>query len=104
MNSGGRLYNIFYICRVRGKRISSGGTEEFHVVFHYVDNTPGDVIQNCVFIVVHSPNACETISTVCNTFLRVTPRPLLKLEDLTVCEDGEEQLRQHEETVDKQTV
>ncbi|XP_019845622.2 uncharacterized protein LOC105225806 [Bactrocera dorsalis] len=88
---------------VRGKRISSGGTEEFHIVFHYVDNTPGDVIQNCVFIVVHNPNACETISTVCNTFLPVTPRPLLKLEDLTVCEDGEEQTRSREETGDEKT-
>ena len=68
-----------------------------------MDNTPGDVIQNCVFIVVHSPNACETISTVCNTFLPVTPRPLLRLEDLTVCEDGEEQTKSHEETEDAKT-
>ncbi|CAD6993235.1 uncharacterized protein LOC101452978 [Ceratitis capitata] len=82
---------------VRGKRISSGGTEEFHIAFHYVDNTPGDVIQNCAFVVVHAPNSCETISTVCNTFLPVTPRPLLKLEDLTVCDDGEDQARPRED-------
>ncbi|XP_036323202.1 uncharacterized protein LOC118737062 [Rhagoletis pomonella] len=83
---------------VRGKRISSGGTEEFHIVFHYVDNTPGDIIQNCVFVVVHVPNACETISTVCNTFLQSTPRPLLQREDLTVCEDGVEPTRASEVT------
>ncbi|XP_054728057.1 uncharacterized protein LOC129237165 [Anastrepha obliqua] len=83
---------------VHGKRISHRGTEEFHIGFHYVDNTPGDVIQNCVFVIVHTPNACETISTVCNTFLSATPRPLLEREVLTVCEDGEEQTRPREET------
>ncbi|XP_067631418.1 uncharacterized protein [Eurosta solidaginis] len=84
---------------VRGKRISTGGTEEFHIVFHYVDNTPSDVIQNCVFVIVHTSNACEQISTVCNTFLPVTPRPLLKRKDLTVCEDDEEQISPQKETV-----
>lgn len=47
-----------------------------------------DIIQHCVFAVYHRPNECELIRTICNTFLPITPRPLLERTDLRVCDDG----------------
>lgn len=57
-------------------------------MFQLMDNTPHDVIQSCVFVVTKVPGECESIVTVCNTFLGRTPRPLLDRKPLMVCEDG----------------
>lgn len=57
-------------------------------MFQLMDNTPHDVIQSCVFVVTKAPGECESIVTVCNTFLGRTPRPLLERKPLMVCEDG----------------
>lgn len=54
----------------------------------YIDNTQQDIIQNCVFVLYHRQNECELIKTICNTFLPITPRPLLQRSDLRVCDDG----------------
>lgn len=58
-------------------------------MFQLMDNTPHDVIQSCVFVVTKAPGEeCESIVTVCNTFLGRTPRPLLERKPLMVCENG----------------
>lgn len=41
-----------------------------------------------MFVVTKAPGVCESIVTVCNTFLGRTPRPLLERKPLMVCEDG----------------
>ncbi|KAH8417973.1 hypothetical protein KR222_009688, partial [Zaprionus bogoriensis] len=73
---------------LRGKLVTHGDIEEQHIVFQLMDNTPHDVIQNCVFVVTKAPGECESIVTACNTFLGRTPRPLLERRPLMVCEDG----------------
>ncbi|XP_017960089.2 uncharacterized protein LOC108653800 isoform X2 [Drosophila navojoa] len=73
---------------LHGKVVTHGNIEEQHIVFQLMDNTPHDVIQSCVFVVTKAPDECESIVTVCNTFLGRTPRPLLERKPLTVCEDG----------------
>ncbi|XP_064549932.1 uncharacterized protein LOC135436294 [Drosophila montana] len=73
---------------LHGKLVTHGNIEEQHIVFQLMDNTPHDVIQSCVFVVSNAPGECESIVTVCNTFLGRTPRPLLERKPLTVCEDG----------------
>ncbi|KAH8247502.1 hypothetical protein KR038_005230, partial [Drosophila bunnanda] len=72
---------------LHGKVVSHGSYEEEHIVFHYVDNTLRDVSQSCTFVLSTKPNKCESIRTYCSGFLSRPPRPLLKLEPLTVCED-----------------
>ncbi|XP_032597488.1 uncharacterized protein LOC6569910 [Drosophila grimshawi] len=90
---------------LRGKLVTHGNTEEQHIVFQLLDNTPHDVIQSCVFIVTtatSAANGCESIVTVCNTFLGRTPRPLLERKPLTVCQDGvvrEAEVEEEEEVV-----
>lgn len=73
---------------LHGKLVTHGDIEEQHIVFQLMDNTPHDVIQSCVFVVTKAPGECESIVTVCNTFLGRTPRPLLERKPLMVCEDG----------------
>ncbi|KAL7728658.1 hypothetical protein ACLKA6_004042 [Drosophila palustris] len=73
---------------LHGKLVTHGNIEEQHIVFQLMDNTPHDVIQSCVFVVTKTPGECESIVTVCNTFLGRTPRPLLERKPLMVCEDG----------------
>ncbi|XP_051862554.1 uncharacterized protein LOC117576150 [Drosophila albomicans] len=73
---------------LHGKLVTHGDIEEQHIVFQLMDNTPHDVIQSCVFVVTKKPGECESIVTVCNTFLGRTPRPLLERKPLMVCEDG----------------
>uniref|UniRef100_T1P8V0 Uncharacterized protein n=1 Tax=Musca domestica TaxID=7370 RepID=T1P8V0_MUSDO len=74
---------------VYGLRLTHGDDEEeINIHFKYLDNTMYDIIQHCVFAVYHRPNECELIRTICNTFLPITPRPLLERTDLRVCDDG----------------
>ncbi|XP_030376392.1 uncharacterized protein LOC115625484 [Scaptodrosophila lebanonensis] len=73
---------------LHGKVVSRGNVEEQHIVFQYQDNQPHDVIQSCAFVITNAPDTCESILTICNTFLPRTPRPLLMRKPLTVCEDG----------------
>ncbi|ALC45433.1 CG14854, partial [Drosophila busckii] len=73
---------------LHGKLVTHGDIEEQHIVFQLMDNTPHDVLQSCVFVVRTAPEECESIVTVCNTFLARTPRPLLERKPLMVCEDG----------------
>ncbi|XP_037816879.1 uncharacterized protein LOC119607149 [Lucilia sericata] len=74
---------------IYGLRLSYGDTEEeLNIHFKYIDNTQQDIIQNCVFALYHRQNECELIKTICNTFLPITPRPLLQRKDLRICDDG----------------
>lgn len=71
---------------------------EVNIHFKYVDNTPYDIIQHCVFVIRRNvmtgtgdmeqdEESCDWIETVCNTFLPITPRPLLERDNLRVCGD-----------------
>lgn len=80
-------------------RLTYVDEEELNIHFKYVDNTQQDVIQNCVFVIYHRGNECELIQTICNTFLPITPRPLLKRNDLRVCSDNDVQLVEMKEFV-----
>lgn len=74
---------------IYGLRLAHGNTEEeLNIHFKYMDNTQQDIIQNCVFALYHRQKECEVIRTICNTFLPITPRPLLQRNDLRVCDDG----------------
>ncbi|XP_073817228.1 uncharacterized protein [Musca autumnalis] len=74
---------------VYGLRLLHGDNEEeINIHFKYIDNTVYDIIQHCVFAIYHRPNECELIRTICNTFLPITPRPLLERTDLRVCDGG----------------
>ncbi|XP_065357977.1 uncharacterized protein LOC135952104 [Calliphora vicina] len=74
---------------IYGLRLSYGDAEEeLNIHFKYIDNTQHDIIQNCVFALYHRQNECELIKTICNTFLPITPRPLLQRKDLRICDDG----------------
>lgn len=84
----GESFDGFVERRLHGKVVTHGNIEEQHIVFQLMDNTPHDVIQSCVFVVTKAPDECESIVTVCNTFLGRTPRPLLERKPLAVCEDG----------------
>ncbi|KAL9891677.1 uncharacterized protein ACN2A1_007625 isoform 2-T2 [Glossina fuscipes fuscipes] len=84
---------------IYGMRLTYDDEEELNIHFKYVDNTQQDVIQNCVFVIYHRSNECELIQTICNTFLPITPRPLLKLNDLRVCNDNDVQLVEMKEFV-----
>lgn len=69
---------------------------EVNIHFKYIDNTLYDIIQHCVFVIkhdIHNTNEnekdeenCDSIETICNTFLPITPRPLLKRDNLIVCQ------------------
>ncbi|XP_017046813.2 uncharacterized protein LOC108091936 isoform X2 [Drosophila ficusphila] len=73
---------------LHGKVVTHGESEEQHLVFHYMDNTPLDVIQTCAFVVTRNPGECETIRTYCSAFLGRLPRPLLERQPIAVCDDG----------------
>uniref|UniRef100_A0A1A9WNF4 Uncharacterized protein n=1 Tax=Glossina brevipalpis TaxID=37001 RepID=A0A1A9WNF4_9MUSC len=78
--------------------------EELNIHFKYIDNTEQDIIQNCVFVIYHrSKNECDLIQTICNTFLPITPRPLLKRNDLRVCNDNDTVQLVEREEFEKET-
>ncbi|KNC29756.1 hypothetical protein FF38_05206, partial [Lucilia cuprina] len=89
---------------IYGLRLSYGDTEEeLNIHFKYIDNTQHDIIQNCVFALYHRQNECELIKTICNTFLPITPRPLLQRKDLRICNDGSDvQLVEKEDDDDEE--
>lgn len=92
-------------CSIYGLRVSYGDVEEeLNIHFKYIDNTQYDIIQNCVFVLQHRQNECELIKTICNTFLPITPRPLLQRKDLRICaDDGSAvQVVDREETEDNE--
>ncbi|XP_061395218.1 uncharacterized protein LOC133330827 [Musca vetustissima] len=87
---------------IYGLRLTHGDDEEeINIHFKYIDNTVYDIIQHCVFAIYHRSNECELIRTICNTFLPITPRPLLERTDLRVCDDGNDvQLVEKEDVED----
>lgn len=84
---------------VYGLRVLYGESmteREVNLHFKYVDNTLYDIIQHCVFVIRHDVSMvlggegedeenCDWIETICNTFLPITPRPLLQRDNLKVC-------------------
>ena len=80
--------------------------EELNIHFKYIDNTQYDIIQNCVFVLQHRQNECELIKTICNTFLPITPRPLMERKDLRICTDDGSgvQVVEKEETEDNEAI
>ena len=72
---------------VRGNRIANDNDEEFNIHFQYADNTVRDIFQQCSFIIHRKSEQCEIIRIFCNTFIPITPRPLLERKGLIVCGD-----------------
>lgn len=99
------FYNSYRYSSIYGLRLSYGDAEEeLNIHFKYIDNTQHDIIQNCVFALYHRQNECELIKTICNTFLPITPRPLLQRKDLRICDDGSDvQLVEKEDFDEEET-
>ncbi|XP_037943018.1 uncharacterized protein LOC119675871 [Teleopsis dalmanni] len=73
---------------VHGNRILYENAEEVNIAFQYIDNTPKDIIQYCVFVLISRVGECDAIRTYCNTYLPITPRPLLDRDTIVIC-DGQ---------------
>uniref|UniRef100_A0A1I8PJ23 Uncharacterized protein n=1 Tax=Stomoxys calcitrans TaxID=35570 RepID=A0A1I8PJ23_STOCA len=89
---------------IYGLRVSRGDAEEeINIHFKYIDNTQHDIIQNCVFALYRRESECELIRTICNTFLPITPRPLLERSDLRICNDGSDVQLIEKEDIEEDT-
>ncbi|XP_075144538.1 uncharacterized protein LOC142219433 [Haematobia irritans] len=89
---------------IYGLRLSHDDSEEeINIHFKYMDNTQHDIIQNCMFALYRRQNECELIRTICNTFLPITPRPLLARNDLRVCDDGNDVQLIEKEDIEEDT-